>query len=167
MKKKIVINMNDVEIKGDVLDVSRKNSGIIYNLSKDVQDELSVDYVNVENKNTLKPKTYDACTFFFNLNSVLGSRRKELLIKDIVNYLKDNGEIYVWDINKESNGFLDYEIEVVLPDGEFKKVAFNKYNPFLSCKFEEIKKILEKYSIIEETKVWEDVFYIKATKVKA
>lgn len=164
MNKKIVINMNDIEIKGDILDVSRKNSGIIYKLSKDIQEEISVDYVNEETKNILKPKTYDACTFFFNLSSLLTNRKKECLIKDVINYLKDNGEIYIWDINKESNGFLDYNIEVALPDGELKKVVFNKYNPFISCKFEEVKKILQKYSIIEETKLWEDIFYIKAIK---
>lgn len=166
MGKTIVINMNDFHIEGDILDLSRDNSGIIYKISKEVEEELSVDYVDVDNRNALKRRKYDACTFFFNLSDIWGNRRKEGLIKEVCGYLKEQGEIYIWDVNKDSGGFLDYKINAILPNGEIKEVGINNYNPLLNCKFEEIKKILEKYAKIEETKLWEDVFFIKAIKNK-
>ena len=46
-----------------------------------------------------------------------------------------------------------------------KEIEFKNYNPLLTCSFEEVKKILEKYCKIEETKVWEDIFFIKAKKI--
>lgn len=164
MGKTILINLNDIHIDGDILDVSRDNSGIIYNISKDAEEEVSIDYVDAGNKNVLMKRAYDACTFFFNLNNILGIKRKESLIREVCGYLKEEGEIYIWDINKESGGFLDFKVNVALPNGNLKEVVFKNFNPLISCKFEEIKKILEKYSEIEETKLWEDIFFIKARK---
>ena len=65
MGKTIIINLEKVNINGDVLDVGEKNLGIIYNLTKEAQEEMSLDYVNNETKLELKNNTYDACTFFF------------------------------------------------------------------------------------------------------
>lgn len=164
MGKTIFINMNDVKIKGDILDMSSENSGIVYNISKDVEEELCVDYVTSDNKSVLDERKYDACTFMFNFNNIWGNRRKAKVIKDVVKYLKDDGEIYVWDVNKEGGRFIDYKINIALPNGEIKRAALKNYNPIATCSIEEIQKILEKYCKIEETKVWEDVFFIKAVK---
>ena len=101
MGKTLVINMKDIVIEGDILDVAGDITGIIYNISKEIDDEISVDYVDGENKNLLKHRKYGACTFFFNLNKVWGSRKKERIIKEISQYLNKDGDIYVWDINKE------------------------------------------------------------------
>lgn len=166
MGKTIFINMNDVKIKGDILDLSNDNSGIIYNISKEIEEELCIDYVTSENKNVLEKRKYDACTFVFNLNSILGNRNKEKVIKEAVNYLKDEGEIYIWDVNKYGGSFIDYNVNVAIPNGDIKRLILKNYNPLAVCRFEEVKKILEKYSKIEETKVWEDIFFIKAIKKK-
>ena len=88
MGKTIFINMNDVRIKGDILDLSSENSGVIYNISKDIEEELCVDYVTSNDKNVLTERKYDACTFVFNLNNILGLRRKAKVIKEVLNYLK-------------------------------------------------------------------------------
>lgn len=167
MGKTIFINMNNVKIKGDILDLSSDNSGIIYNISKDVEEELSIDYVNSENRSVLEERKYDACTFVFNFNNILGGRKKAKVIKDVIKYLKDDGEIYIWDVNKEGGRFIDYKVNVALPNGNIKNVVLKNYNPLATCSFEEIRKILEKYSDIEETKVWEDIFFIKAVKKKS
>ena len=50
MGKTIIINLEKVNISGDVLDVGEKNLGIIYNLTKEAQEEMSLDYVNSESK---------------------------------------------------------------------------------------------------------------------
>ena len=158
MGKTLVINMKDIVIEGDILDVAGDITGII-------DDEISVDYVDGENKNLLKHRKYGACTFFFNLNKVWGSRKKERIIKEISQYLNKDGDIYVWDINKERGKIIDNKVKVILPNEKVKEIEFKNYNPLLTCSFEEVKKILEKYCKIEETKVWEDIFFIKAKKI--
>ena len=120
MGKTLVINLEDVNIQGDILDVGENNLGIIYNISKEVLEEISIDYVNEETKCKLQSRKYDACTFFFDLNKMWTSLEKERLIKNVSKYLKNNGEI---------------------------------------------QKILEKYFEIEETKVYEDVFFIRGKKL--
>lgn len=165
MGKTLVINMKDIVIEGDILDVAGDTIGIIYNISKEIDDEISVDYVDGENKSLLKHRKYGACTFFFNLNKVWGSRKKDRIIKEISQYLNKDGEIYVWDINKERGKIVDNKVKVILPNEKVKEIEFKNYNPLLTCSFEEVKKILEKYCKIEETKVWEDIFFIKAKKI--
>ena len=44
MGKTLVINLEDVNIQGDILDVGENNLGIIYNISKEVLEEISIDY---------------------------------------------------------------------------------------------------------------------------
>ena len=83
MGKTLVINLEDVKLEGDILDVGEKNLGIIYNLTKEVQEEMSLDYVNEERKVELKNNAYDACTFFFELNKIWTSIEREKIIKEI------------------------------------------------------------------------------------
>ena len=166
MGKTLVINMNNVYIKGDILDVAKENTGIIYNISKETEEELSIDYIDADNKNILRRREYDACTFFFNINSIWGIKKRESLFKEVCAYLKETGEIYIWDINKERGNFIDNKVEVVLPRNKVKSIVLKNYNPLITCSFEEVKKILEKYYEIVETKMWEDIFFIKGIKKK-
>ena len=165
MGKTLVIDLEDVILQGDILDVGEKNLGIIYNISKEAQDELSLDYVSSNMKIELKDRKYDACTFFFDLNKFWTSLEKENLIKEISSYLKKDGEIYIWDINKERGKVFNNKIKIILPNGKVKEFTFRNLNVLLSSNIEEIKKILEKYFEIEETKAWEDVFFIKGKKI--
>lgn len=166
MGKTLVIDLEDIILHGDILDVGEKNLGIIYNLSKEAKDELSLDYVSSDTKIELEDRKYDACTFFFDLNKIWTSLEKEKLIKEISSYIKENGEILIWDINKERGKVFNNKIKVILPNGKIKEFTFKNLNILLSSNIEEIKKILEKYFEIEETKAWEDVFFIKGKKLK-
>ncbi|MGG7178648.1 hypothetical protein ACQPU1_13690 [Clostridium paraputrificum] len=165
MGKTLIINMNDVHIEGDILDLSGENTGVIYNMSKEVEEEVAIDYVSEESKYELKERKYDACTFFFNLNNIWGGRRKESIIREVSSYLKEEGSIYIWDVNKERGKIIDNKVKVLLPNEKVKEVEFKNYNPLITCTFEEVKKILEKYYKIEETKVWEDIFFIKGVRI--
>ncbi|OPJ58582.1 hypothetical protein [Clostridium chromiireducens] len=165
MGKTLVIDLEDIVLQGDILDVGEKNLGIIYNISKEAQDELSLDYVCNDTKIELISREYDACTFFFDLNKIWTSLEKEKIIKEISSYLKENGEIFVWDINKERGKVFNNKIKVILPNRKIKEFTFRNLNVLLSSNIEEIKKILEKYFEIEETKAWEDVFFIKGKKL--
>ena len=164
MNKVLILNMEHLKLEGDILDVTSENAGVIYSLSKEVEEELSVDYVEEESE--LEKKKYDVCTFFFNLNNVNGGLKKESLIKKITESLKDNGSIYLWDMNKTRGEVVDYKIKVILPNNKIKEGVIKNLNPLISCNFEEIKKILSKYYIIKEEKHWEDVFFLNGVKKK-
>lgn len=165
MGKTLVIDLEDIILKGDILDVGEKNLGVIYSISKEVEEELSLDYVSRESKIELKDRKYDACTFFFELNKLWTSLEKERLIKEVSSYLNEFGEIYIWDINKERGKVFNNKVKVILPNGKIKEFIFKNLNVLLSSNLEEIKKILEKHFDIEETKEWEDVFFIKGKKL--
>ena len=166
MGKTLVIDLEDVILQGDILDVGEKNLGIIYSISKEAKEELSLDYVSNDTKIELKNVKYDACTFFFDLNKIWTSLEKEKLIKEVSSYIKEDGEIFIWDINKERGKVFNNKIKVILPNKKIKEFTFRNLNPLLSSNVEEIKKILEKYFEIEETKAWEDVFFIRGQKLK-
>lgn len=165
MGKTLVIDLEDVAIHGDIIDVGENNLGIIYNISKEAENELSLDYVNNDTKTDLQNRKYDAGTFFFELNKLWTAMEKERLIKEISSYIKDFGQIFIWDINKERGKVFNNKIKVILPKGKIKEFTFRNLNILLSSNIDEIKKIIEKYFKIDETKAWEDVFFIKGTKV--
>lgn len=167
MVKTLVINLEDVVIQGDIIDVGEQNLGIIYNISKEAEEELSLDYVNSDTKIDLENRKYDACTFFFELNKIWTSLEKEKLIKEISSYVKECGEIFIWDINKERGKVFNNKIKVILPKGKIKEFTVKNLNVLSSSNIDEIKKILEKYFKIDETKAWEDVFFIKGTKLES
>ena len=164
MNKVLILNMEHLKLEGDILDVTSENASVIYSLSKEVEEELSVDYVEEESE--LEKKKYDVCTFFFNLNNVNVGLKKESLIKKVTESLKDNGSIYLWDMNKTRGEVVDYKIKVILPNNKIKEGVIKNLNPLISCNFEEIKKILSKYYIIKEEKQWEDVFFLNGVKKK-
>lgn len=166
MGKTLIINMRDVKLEGDVLDVASDNKGVIYNIYKEIDDELSIDYVDESNRQILRNRKYDACTFFFNLNSIWRNSRKEHLIREVSQYIKNYGLVYIWDVNKERGKVIDSKVKIVLPGDKVKEFEFRNMNPILTSSLEEVKKILEKYYEIEETKVWEDIFFIKGMKKK-
>ena len=160
MGKTLIINMSNIKLEGDILDVSGDNTGIIYNISKDVDDEICVDYVNSENSKEIQHK-YDACTIFFKLSNLWSNKSRELLIKEVTSYVKKDGKVYIWDLNKERGKIIDNKVRVLLPNGKDKETSFKNYNPLTTCKFDEVKKKLEKYCEIEETKVWENIFFLQ------
>lgn len=166
MGKTLVINLQDINLQGDILDVGEENFGVIYSISKEVQDEISLDYVYSNDNFEIQDRKYDACTFFFNLNKIWTSTEKENIIKEILPYIKDNGNIYIWDINKERGKVFNNKIRVLLPKNKNKEFIFKNLNIFCSSNVDETKKILEKYFKIEETKAWEDIFFIKGTKLE-
>ena len=165
MKKTLIVNLNYVDLTGDVLDLSFDESGIIYNISKDVMDEISVDYVDSTNKDMLNGRKYDACTYFFNLSRIFTKRGKNKIIKDVSKYIKKGGKIYLWDNNKKIGEKIDKNIDIVLPNGKIKEGVLKNKNLLLKCNYEEVIKILEKFYKIDETKIWEDMFFIKGTKI--
>lgn len=164
MKKTLVLNLENIKIKGNILDVTCDNLEVINNLSDDIEEELAIDDFKDEYQKLLEKNKYDVCTFFFNLNSFWNINKKENLISEMSNYIKENGEVYIWDINKNIGELIDVKLKCILPNREIKEYKIKNNNIFSSSSFEETKKILEKTFKIEETKVWEDIYFIKGIK---
>lgn len=165
MKKTLVLNFEDIKIEGNILDVACESLGIINSISEEAQSEIAVDYVEKEDSSRLQNSKYDACTFFFNLHSLWNINKREKLINEISNYLEKDASIYIWDINKNIGELVDSKLKVLLPKGDIREYRIKNNNLFSSSSFEETKKILEKTFKIEETKVWEDIYFIKGIKI--
>ena len=163
MGKTIVLNLNHINIKGDVLDVG-ESFGVIYNIAKDIDDEVSVDYIEEENSELLKERSYDNCTIFFALSNIWGDYQREKLLQKISKSIKSGGSIYIWDINKEVGKLFNNKIRVILPSEKIKEFQFKNLNPMISSSIEETRKmLLGQFGIVEEN-VCEDIYYIKARK---
>ncbi|MCI9070166.1 hypothetical protein [Clostridium sp.] len=165
MGKTIILNLSGVKLTGDVLDVG-ESYGVIYNLSKDTIDEVSVDMLEgtIDEKNTYGE--YDTCTVFFYLSSIWRDSNKFNLIKEASKLVKVGGEIYIWDINKEIGEVSNNKVMAVLPSGKTKEFEFKNLNPLSKSNIDDTKKMLSNIYDIKEEKVWEDIFFIRAEKIK-
>lgn len=164
MDKTIVINMQDINFNGDILDVGGENYGIIYNIKKYLDREIAIDYV--ESSEGINGPEYDTCVLFFSLGKMGSSKDREELLKDIYPLLKEEGEVYLWDMVKQKNRVYKNNIKVILPGDKIKEFTLRDINFLKEWGEAQGKKTLEKYFEIQETKVWEDIYYIKATKGK-
>ncbi len=165
MGKTIILNLSGVKLTGDVLDVG-ESYGVIYNLSKDTIDEVSVDMLEgtIDEKNTYGE--YDTCTVFFYLSSIWRDSNKFNLIKEASKLVKVGGEIYIWHINKEIGEVSNNKVMAVLPSGKTKEFEFKNLNPLSKSNIDDTKKMLSNIYDIKEEKVWEDIFFIRAEKIK-
>ena len=165
MGKTMILNLSEVKLKGDILDVG-ENFGIIYNLSTGDEDEVAVDYIGSENRHLLNGEDYDTCTIFFHLSSIWSMHKRINLIKEVTKYLKVGGEICIWDINKEVGSIVNNKINALLPSGKLKEFEFKNLNLLCKSDIEDTKIMIEKFYKIEETKLWEEIYYIKGRKLR-
>ncbi|WP_195988832.1 hypothetical protein [Clostridium sp. D53t1_180928_C8] len=164
MGKTIILNLSDIKLTGDVLDVG-ESYGVIYNISKDAIDEVSVDLL----EGSIDENThggYDTCTVFFYLSSMWRDANKINLIKEASKLVKVGGEIYIWDINKEIGEVFNNKVVAVLPSGKTKEFEFKNLNPISKSNIDDTKRMLGDIYTIKEEKVWEDIFFVKGEKIK-
>lgn len=164
MNKTIVLNMNDVNFEGNILDVGGENYGIIYNIKKFLDEEIAVDYV--DDSKAMGTFEYDTCVLFFSLGKINTQKERENMLNEIYPLIKEDGEIFLWDMIKYKNQIYKNKLRVILPGDKIKEFTLRDINFLKEWGEEDGKKTLEKYFEIQETKVWEDVYYIKAKKRK-
>lgn len=164
MDKTIILNMQDIILEGNILDVGGENYGIVYNIKKYLDDEVAVDYV--ESSKGIETLGYDTCVLFFSLGKINTSKDRKKLLNDIYPLIKEDGDIFLWDMIKSKNQVYKNKIKVILPGNKIKDFILRDINFLKEWGEEDGKKILEKYFEIQETKVWEDIYYIKAKKRK-
>ena len=165
MGKTIILNLSDIKLTGDILDVG-ESYGVIYNISKDAIDEVSVDLLegSIDEKTT--HGEYDTCTVFFYLSSIWRESSKVNLIREASKLVKVGGEIYIWDINKEIGEVSNNKVMAVLPSGKTKEFEFKNLNPISKSNIDDTKRMLSDIYDIKEQKVWEDIFFVNGEKIK-
>jgi ubiquinone/menaquinone biosynthesis C-methylase UbiE len=166
LKKEVFINLEKEIFKGNLLDIGFSNYGIIYNIYKQFNDDSSVvEYIEGKEASiAIKEGTYDTCALFFTLSDIKFSLSKNKLIKDIYRFLKDDGLLYIWDIDKGFVKTFNSTIKIVLPDKSTKQISLKDLNIFKNSSKESTMKILQPYFEILTLKNSDDIYYMICKK---
>lgn len=156
--KKLVVNLKYAELKGNVLDVSLDDAGVIYNLIK-LKDPNDV---KVDDK---LDENYDSAALFFSLSSLNKTDSKSLLV-NLYNLLNDEGEIYIWDRAKAKNELVRDRVLAKLDDKVTKEFNIMNLNPFYEFSIEKVENLIDGLFIVSEKLLWDNVIYLKLIKLK-
>jgi len=100
----------------------------------------------------------------FSLRNINLKMYKKKLIKDIYKFLKEDGNIYIWDIDKGMNSVFNGRIRILLPNRKISEIIIKDYNIFKNSSKESTVKILKDYFEIVDIKSSNNVYYIKGKK---
>lgn len=165
MNKEIELELSQEMFNGNVLDIGVNNNGIIYNVYKHFNKDIEVEYINgKEEEENIEKGYYDSCVLFFTLSSVLFKINKRSLLKNINEYLKEGGCVYIWDIDKGYNRIFMDRIKILLPEEKVKEINIKDINMFKDNSKETILKLLGEYFNVTDLKEKEGLYYIKAQK---
>ncbi|ELC8441527.1 hypothetical protein QYB59_000527 [Clostridium perfringens] len=162
MIREVVLDMSNINFKGNTLDVGINNYGIIYNILKQTKNEISVDYY-IENFSEEYRNQYDNGVLFFSL-SQLDKSETENVIKNIWSNVRFGGNIYIWDREKKRRETVNDKIKVLMPNENEKEIEFIDNSISSEFTINSSKKVLEKYFEIQETKVCDKIIFIKGIK---
>lgn len=165
MKKDTFINMEKEIFSGNVLDIGLKNYGIIYNIYKEYNDEVAVEYVSGKNdEKSIENGFYDFSILFFTMSSIWLSMSKSRVIKRIYDSLKDDGYLFIWDIDKGYRQIFNGSIKVLLPNRIIKNIHIKNYNILQNNSKTQTVKLMENYFEVIDLKASDGIYYIKAKK---
>lgn len=168
IKNRVEIDMNEIKIKGDIIDIGDDNCGIIYNLCRQVEnsaeDEIAVEYLSKEDEDIVISDSYDLASLFFTLGKInkLSSRKK--FIGNALIYLRSFGEIMIWDVKKPRGCMINLDITVRLPNNMIKRLNIKRKNLLSNITVENTKKIIEDKFEIVDIKENQEIFYIRARR---
>ncbi|MCM8711334.1 class I SAM-dependent methyltransferase [Clostridium sp. SYSU_GA19001] len=167
-RKDIFINMQQEVFTGNVLDIGTDNYGVIYSLYKQYNDGAVIEYVHGrEERELIEKGSYDSCILLFSLNNLWFKYNKRKFIKDISEYLKENGVLYIWDIDKGYYKFFKGKVKILLPDKKIKEINLLDMNIFKDTSKDATLKMLKEFFEIIDLKYSDNIYYIKARKVSA
>ena len=103
LQKDFMINLEHKYFSGNVLDIGLQNHGIVYNLYKHNNENFNVEYVDGKDEtDNIQKNSYDSCIMFLSFSSLSLKLHKKNLIKEIYDYLKEDGILHIWDISLKS-----------------------------------------------------------------
>ena len=166
MKKEAFINLEKQFFKGNLLDVGFSNHGIIYNIYKQHTDDYSnVEYIEgTEEKIRIEENSYDSCALFLTLSDIKFTHSKSKLIQDIYKFLKSDGLLYIWDIDKGFVKIFNTSIKIILPDKSTKQINLKDLNIFKDSSKEKTMKVLQPYFEVVTMKNSDDIYYMVCKK---
>lgn len=127
----LFVSLEKEVFRGNVLDITYGNQGIIYKANKYYDNFIDVNYLeNEPSKSCDNEGYYDSCIVFFTLNKIKTHRQKIKLFDNIYRLMKNNGYVYIWDVEKEPLKTLQKNIRVSLPDKSMKNFQINLLNLF-------------------------------------
>lgn len=163
--KEVNIDIKNEMLEGDVLDIGASNYGIIYNLYKQHNKDISVEYVHgKEEKNSIEKKSYDNCIMLFSLSSLWLKLRRRALLRDINEFLKQDGILHVFDVDKGYLRFFKNKIKLLLPESSSKQILITDLNIFKDISMKSTVRLIEQYFEIIDLHCQDNVYYIKAKK---
>jgi len=162
LKKEVFINLEKEIFKGNLLDIGFSNHGIIYNICRQyIDDSNSVEYIEGKrDRLKIDENTYDACVMFFTLSDIKFTQNKRKLIKDVYKFLKADGLLYIWDMDKGLAKTFNSRINILLPDKSTKKIDLMDLNLFKNSSKGNTIKILEPYFEISTIKNSDGIYYM-------
>lgn len=168
-KKDVGIEINIAEeiFEGNLLDIGFNNNGILYNGYKYFNNEFDVEYINgSEEKDLVEKGFYDNCTLMFVLSNIYFKRYKEKLFKEVKQYIKKDGYLYIWDIDKDFKKCFSNKVIMKLPNNVQRDFYVRNFNILKDNSQEATVKILEKYYDILDIKNEFGVYLIIAKNSK-
>ncbi|CAB1245464.1 class I SAM-dependent methyltransferase [Clostridium sp. WLY-B-L2] len=165
MNRNIFINMENEIFKGNLLDVGLDNQGIVYNVYKQFNDNINVEYISGkdERKNIMEDY-YDNCILLFSFDKLCFNFKKKNFIMNIHRYLNKNGFLHIWDIDKGYNKIFCGDIKIAVPGGKLKKIKIRDFNILKNSSKENTLKLLEDYFKVLDFRNSDGIYYIKAKK---
>ncbi|HIG0354876.1 class I SAM-dependent methyltransferase [Clostridium sporogenes] len=161
----IVINMENEIFRGNLLDVGMDNYGIIYNIYKQYNEDSNLEYINgAEEKENIKEGYYDNCILLFSFSNIFFKKNRMNLIRDIYRYLKEGGNVYIWDIDKKLKETFNGKIKILLPGEKVKNISIKDLNLLKDSSIDTTIKLLDPYFEIKDLKSSDGVYYIKGKK---
>lgn len=161
----IYIDLNSDMLTGDVLDIGFNNYGIIYNLYKQQNKDLSVEYLRgSEDKGCIEKQGYDNCVLLFSLSSIWLKINRKKLINDVYEFLKEDGIIHIWDTDKGYLKFFNRIIKLQTADSKLKDIRIADFNVFKDASQKSTIMLIEQFFEIIDLEAHDNVYYIKAKK---
>ena len=161
MKKEAFISLEKEIFKGDLLDIGFSNHGIIYNIYKQYTEDSSVEYIEgKDEKVRIEEGVYDTCALFLTLSDMNFTHSKNKLIQDIYKFLRVDGLLYIWGMDKGIGKIFNSRIKVVLPDKSTKQIHLRDLNIFKNSSKENTIKIVEPYFEILTLKNSDNIYYM-------
>ena len=160
-----VIDLRELQLKGEVLEIGREENYIIYNFLKKQGEEVSVDFVEDERLFRDKARErYDNIILFFFLSTLYSKKDRIELIKEMKEYLKASGKLYIFDIDKKYLRLYKNKIKVLFSDESYKELLIIETNPLLVSNLNAIEELIKEDFHITKTKKLEGVFFLQGER---
>lgn len=169
--KEVIINIEDLQFNGDVLDISSPGniaiSEVINCFIDRDKDKLEKDYYEWPKDEVACAVSGYNCAFaFFSFNNIYGKKRLDRLIKEVKQILSPGGAIKIWDVNYPITKLVDkHKIKIRVSEDKTIRIPVKSYFNPLRVKYEDVVRSLENNNFtINLKEIIGDVYHIEASK---